>query len=613
MCGICGWIDREVDVTRYGHVLEKMIETLSCRGPDAGGMWLSPKAALGHRRLIVVDPEGGSQPMIRKRGKDKYIISYNGELYNMPELRRELESRGHFFQTRSDTEIILAAFMEWGVECVEHLNGIFAFAIWSEKDQSLFLARDRLGVKPLFYTRRGSTFLFASELKALLSHPAVMPEIDAEGLAEIFVIGPARTPGHGVFKGVAELKPGHCLLYHQNGISIRQYWKLESHPHLDDLDTSTAKVRELLKDSVKRQLLSDVPLCSLLSGGIDSSAITAFAAGALQQNGSERLKTYSIDYAGNESYFMPNEFEPNSDRDWGHKVAAFLGTHHHTVLIDTSELVEALTAAVRARDLPGMADIDASLYLFCREIKKEASVGLSGECADEVFGGYPWFRRQEAHFADTFPWSLKLEDRIRLLSPELIKKIRPREYVADRYREALAEVPRLPGEDPFAARIREIFYLTLTRWMPTLLDRNDRMSMAVGLELRVPFCDHRLVEYVWNIPWSMKYVDEKEKGLLRRALKGVLPEDVLARRKSPYPKTHNPAFLNAMRTWVGDILNHAGSPLLPLIDVAFIRTLIESEANFQLPWFGQLMRLPQLLAYLAQVDFWLREYMVTIC
>jgi len=590
-----------------------MIATLSCRGPDAGGMWLSPWAALGHRRLIVVDPEGGSQPMVRKRGEDKYIISYNGELYNMPELRRELEARGHFFQTRSDTEIILVAFMEWGMECVERLNGIFAFAIWDAKKQTLFLARDRLGVKPLFYTQRGSAFLFASELKALLAHPAVRPEIDAEGLAEIFVIGPARIPGYGVFKGVAELKPGHCLLYHQNGISIRQYWRLHSHPHRDDLDTTVAKVRELLKDSVERQLISDVPLCTLLSGGIDSSAITAFAAEALRRKGLEPLKTYSIDYAGNESYYRPNEFEPTSDRDWGRRVAAFMGTNHHTVVVDTTELVEALTAAVRARDLPGMADIDASLYLFCREIKKGASVGLSGECADEVFGGYPWFRRQEALLAETFPWSLKLEERIRLLSPELIKEIRPQEYVADRYREALAEVPRLPVEDPLEARIREIFYLTLTRWMPTLLDRNDRMSMAVGLELRVPFCDHRLVEYVWNVPWTLKYVDEKEKGLLRRALKGVLAEEVLARRKSPYPKTHNPAFLDAMRAWVRDILNQADSPLLPLVDVATIRTLVESGAEFDPPWFGQLMRLPQLLAYLAQIDFWLREYRVALC
>ncbi|MBE3581334.1 MAG: asparagine synthase (glutamine-hydrolyzing) [Thermoanaerobacteraceae bacterium] len=612
MCGISGWIDWEVDVTRHRPTLEAMTETLSCRGPDAGGIWISPRAGLGHRRLIVVDPEGGVQPMVRKRGEEQYIIIYNGELYNMPELRRELEARGYSFQTRSDTEIILVAFMEWGMECVERLNGIFAFAIWDVKEQTLFLARDRLGVKPLFYAQRGSAFLFASELKALLTHTAVRPEIDAEGLAEIFVIGPARTPGHGVFKGVAELKPGHCLLYHQNGISIRQYWRLQSHPHPDDLDTTAAKVRELLKDSVERQLISDVSLCTLLSGGIDSSAITAFAAGALRRKGLEPLKTYSIDYAGNESYYRPNEFEPTSDRDWGRRVAAFLDTNHHTVVVDTPELVEALTAAVQARDLPGMADIDASLYLFCREIKKGASVGLSGECADEVFGGYPWFRRQEALRARTFPWSLEIEKRVRLLSPELTQEIRPLEYVADRYAEALAEVPRLPAENPFEARIREIFYLTLTRWMPTLLDRNDRMSMAVGLELRVPFCDHRLVEYVWNVPWAVKYVDDKEKGLLRRALAGVLPDEVLARRKSPYPKTHNPAFLHAVGAWVRDIVHQPNSPLRPLINIPAVRALVESRTEFDIPWFGQLMRRPQLLAYLAQIDFWLREYRVSL-
>lgn len=612
MCGICGWIDWEEDVTRHRRILEGMMDTLSCRGPDAGGMWLSPRAALGHRRLIVVDPQGGSQPMVRKRGEYEYVISYNGELYNMPELRRELEAHGHFFQTRSDTEIILLAYMEWGTKCVEHFNGIFAFAIWSEKDQSLFLARDHLGVKPLFYACRNKAFFFASELKALLAHPEISPEIDVEGLAEIFLIGPARTPGQGVFKDIAELKPGHWLLYDRTGLHLRPYWRLESRPHTEDVDTTAAKVRELLQDAVERQLISDVPLCTLLSGGIDSSAITAFAARALRQKGS-KLHTYSIDYAGNESYFRPNEFEPQADRDWAPRVAAFLDTRHHNVLVDTPELVEALTAAVRARDLPGMADIDASLYLFCREIKKGASVGLSGECADEVFGGYPWFRRPEALSAETFPWSLKLEERIRLLSPELIKEIRPREYVAHRYREALDEVPRLAGEDPGEARMREISYLTLTRWMPTLLDRNDRMSMAVGLELRVPFCDYRLVEYLWNVPWSLKYAGGQEKGLLRRALKGLLPPEVLARRKSPYPKTHNPAFLNAVRRWVRDILRQADSPLLPLIDVAAVRTLVDSDAEFDWPWFGQLMRLPQLLAYLAQIDFWLRTYRVALC
>lgn len=613
MCGITGWIDWEVDLTRHRPTIEAMNETLANRGPDDAGVWLSPRAALAHRRLIVIDPEGGGQPMIRRCGDGLYVITYNGELYNTPELRRELEARGHTFRGHSDTEVLLYAFMEWGPACVERLNGIFAFAVWDDKEQTLYLARDRLGVKPLFYSQRGSAFLFASELKALLAHPAVRPEIDAEGLAEVFALAPARTPGHGVFRGVAELKPGHWMLVNRNGIRTCCYWALESRPHPDDLETTAATIRRLLQDTVERQLVSDVPVCTLLSGGLDSSAVTAFAASAFTRAGLGPLNTYSVDYVGNDRYFHPSDFQPNSDAWWVGQVADYLGTRHHNVLIDTPELVEALETAVRARDLPGMADVDSSLYLFAKAVKKEATVALSGEAADEIFGGYPWFRREEDINAKTFPWARLLEKRLRFLSPELVQYIRPEEHVAERYLQALAEVPRLEGEDQRDARLREISYLSITRFMPVLLDRKDRMSMAVGLEVRVPYCDHRLVEYVWNIPWSMKFCDGKEKGILRRALAGLLPAGVLERRKSPYPKTHNPAYLAAVRDRVLSILDDPASPLLPLIDTAAVRALAQTNAaDMDLPWFGQLMTGPQLFAYLVQLDIWLREYRVVI-
>jgi len=614
MCGITGWIDWEVDLTRQRPVLEAMVETLSRRGPDAAGTWLSPRAALGHRRLIVVDPEGGAQPMTRRRGEFTYTITYNGELYNTLDLRRELEVRGHTFLTRnSDTEVLLMAYMEWGTACVERFNGIYAFAIWSEADQSLFLARDRLGVKPLFYAQRGNAFLFGSELKALLAHPAVRPEVDAEGLAEIFVMGPSRTPGRGVYRGVSEIRPGHCLLYNRNGIHLRRYWALESRPHTDNLDATADTVRELFLDTVERQLVSDVPVCTFLSGGLDSSAITAIAARAFQRDGLGTLHTYSIDYVGNDRYFRPDHFQPNSDAPWVRRVSDFLGTRHHGIEIDTPELAEALVPAMLANDLPGMADVDSSLYLFCQEVKKEATVALSGESADEVFGGYPWFHSVDALNADTFPWIRMTRERASFLSPELAERLRPEEYVAERYREAIAEVPRLTGEDPFAARMREMFYLNITRFMQTLLDRKDRMSMAVGLEVRVPFCDHRLVEYVWNIPWVMKNCDNMAKGILRRALKGVLPDDVLTRSKSPYPKTHNPAYLTAVRNWILHILEDRESPLLSLVNADVVRDFALSGGEaFDRPFFGQLMRGPQFLAFLIQVDTWLRNYHVVI-
>ncbi len=614
MCGIAGWIDWKRDLSKEQPILEKMMKTLTRRGPDGEGMWLSPQAALLHRRLIVVDPAGGGQPMIRYRGGHAHVLVYNGELYNTKELRRELEARGHTFQSHSDTEVLLEAYMEWGGSCVERLNGIFAFAVWSEAEQSLFLARDRLGVKPLFYALSGGAFVFGSELKAILANPLVKPEVDAEGLAEIFVMGPARTPGCGVFRGIRELKPGRCLSYGRCGIRRRRYWQLESAPHHDDLETTAATVQELLQDTVERQLVADVPVCVFLSGGLDSSAITAFASRAFAREGERSLHTYSVDYIGSSDYYRPNDYETNSDNPWIEKVSNFVGSVHRSIYIDNRDLAAALAAALHARDLPGMADVDASLYLFCREVKKEATVALSGESADEIFGGYPWFYRQDSLNASTFPWIRMISKRMRLLSPELVEEIKPEKYLEARYDEALTEVPRLAGEEPHEARMRELLYLNISRFMPILLDRKDRMSMFTGLEVRVPYCDHRLAEYVWNIPWSMKTCNGMAKGILRRALQGVLPDDVLERRKSPYPKTHHPAYLQAVRALALQLLDDRSSPLLPLINAAaFRRVALSQPQDFSEPWFSQLMGFPQLLAYYVQVDMWLRAFGVSIC
>ncbi|MCZ8513308.1 asparagine synthase (glutamine-hydrolyzing) [Paenibacillus filicis] len=613
MCGITGWIDWNKDLTQYPSILENMTCTLELRGPDASGTWITSHCALGHRRLSVMDPANGAQPMTRKAGDNVFTIVYNGELYNAPELKRELELRGHRFQTTCDTEVLLIAYIEWGRSCVDRFNGIFAFAIWNSEEQSLYLVRDRLGVKPLFYSYTEGRLLFGSEPKSILAHPDFPAQISGEGLAEVFAVGPARTPGHGVYRNMYELKPGHCMVMDRNGLQVRAYWKLESKPHEDDIETTAAKVKELLKDTVERQLASDVPICTLLSGGLDSSALTSFAASHYEKNGLGTLHTYSIDYVDNDKHFKANAFQPNADAPWIKRMTEYLGTVHHALEFDTPELVDALRTVVYARDLPGMADVDGSLYLFCREIKKDATVAISGEAADEIFGGYPWFHREDALNASTFPWALATPERVGLLSKEFVNWVRPEQYVQERYRQALSEVPRLAGENAQQNRMREMSYLNITRFMPTLLDRKDRMSMAVGLEVRVPFCDHRLVEYVWNIPWEIKTSGDREKGILRKALKGVLPEDVLTRKKSPYPKTHNPNYLTAVRNWVLEILGDSSSPLLQFIDVAKIRALAEDdEGRFQLPWFGQLMTGPQLFAYLAQVDTWLRHYKVSI-
>lgn len=612
MCGIAGLIDWNHKLTEQQPVLQAMADTMACRGPDDEGVWISDHAAFAHRRLTVIDPAGGHQPMHVAVGDRHYCITYNGELYNTEEVRQHLLAVGHSFASRSDTEVLLRSYIEWGPDCLSRLNGIFAFGIWDAAHQHLFLGRDRLGVKPLFYSQFGGRFVFGSELKALLAHPALPREVDADGLAELLLIGPARTPGVGVLHGIQELRPGSALIFGRQGLRTWTYWALTSHEHPDDTPTTIATVRGLLEDTVQRQLVSDVPVCTFLSGGLDSSAVSAFAARYLSESGLT-LNTYSINFVDQARYFQANAFQKSLDAPWARRVSEFLDTHHHEILVDTPDLVENVGAALRARDLPGMADIDISLLLFSRQVKQGATVALSGEAADEVFGGYPWCHRPDALAADTFPWARRLDDRVALLSAAMRDLLDPHAYVRDRYQDALHEVPRLPSENGAAARIREILYLNLTRFLPTLLDRKDRMTMAAGLEVRVPFCDHRLVEYVWNIPWEMKSLGGHPKGILREAVRGVLPDDVVDRQKSPYPTTHNPSYAEAFRSLMRAVLNDPSSPLGPLVDHERIVALTEADPkSWDLPWFGQMMGVPALFVYLVQLDQWFREYRVTI-
>ncbi len=612
MCGIAGWIDWQKDLRQEAALLERMAAALAPRGPDDAGLVLQRHAAFGHRRLIVVDPEGGAQPMTRRYGRRELTIVYNGELYNTEDLRRPLLQKGYQFRGHSDTEVLLAAYAAWGEDCLPRLNGIFAFAIWDRQAEELFLARDRLGVKPLFYALRPDAFLFASELKGLLAHPLVPPELDREGLSEIFLMAPARTPGHGVFRGVSELRPGHAMRYGRKGAEVWRYWKLVAHEHPDDVGTTVATVRDLLRDTIERQLVSDVGVSALLSGGLDSSAVAAFASAALKQDGRPPLRTWAVEFADMAAHFRPSDFQTSLDAPWAAKVATYLGTDHRTVTLGAQETADALQAAMVARDLPGMADVDSSLYLFCRHIKEGSTVALSGESADEVFGGYPWFVRPDALSARTFPWALRQADRLALLDQDFVRYLDADAYVERRYQEALDEVPRLAGENPTEARMREILHLNITRFLPTLLDRKDRMSMASGLEVRVPFCDHRLVEYVFNIPWSIKMLKGQRKGVLREALRGVLPDDVVDRPKSPYPSTPDPRFLQAVRQGALEVLADSRSPLQGLLNKPAIERLARADQDpFALPWFSQLMGLAQWFAYVLQLEAFMRRGPVT--
>ncbi len=612
MCGIAGWIDFNRDLKSHQNIISKMTNTLARRGPDDQGVYFSESACLMHRRLIVIDPENGKQPMSAEKNGTRYTIVYNGELYNTEELRRELQAFGYRFMGHSDTEVLLKAFIHWGESSLDKLNGIYAFGVWDDTAQTLFLARDRMGVKPLFFYPYPGGIIFGSEIKTLLANPLVKPYVDNDGLKEIFLLGPGRTRGKGVIKGIFELKPGEYLTFDKkSGHKTRSYWSLKAREHTDGIKAAIEKTRFLITDTVRRQLVSDVPLCCFLSGGLDSSIISKIASDIYLSADKGRLHTYSVNYLGNRRYFEKSLFQPNSDEDYIHIMAKEIGSHHHEILLNNEDLEKHLGDAVLARDLPGMADVDSSLLLFCREIKKEFTVAVSGECADEIFGGYPWYHNKEILFSDTFPWSQSLNVRQSILKPGLITG--GEEYVKQLYSDTINNTDTLPEEGELNKRMRQMFMLNINWFMQTLLDRKDRMSMFSGLEVRVPFCDHRLVEYAYNMPWEIKSLKGREKGIVREAMKGILPEEILLRKKSPYPKTHNPKYLKAVKTGLQKILNDSSSPLLQLINKQKVQEIMDSDGkNLTTPWYGQLMTGAQLMAYLIQVDIWMRRYKIEI-
>ncbi|MET3194044.1 asparagine synthase (glutamine-hydrolyzing) [Bacillus sp. OAE603] len=613
MCGITGWADFDQNLLNVSATVKKMAETLSKRGPDDTNVWTSNHCSFGHKRLVVVDPEGGKQPMNKSKEKSNYTLCYNGELYNTEDIRKELLKRGYTFQGHSDTEVLLTSYIEWKEGCVDRFNGIFAFAIWDEENKSLFIARDRLGVKPLFYKEDYKRLIFASEVKAILAHKDVKAELTEEGLSEVFGLGPSRTPGNGVFDGIKELRGGHAMTFSQNGLKIWKYWEVESKIHTDSIEETAEKVQFLVKDAIVRQLVSDVPLCTFLSGGVDSSTITAIAANHYKKEGKGQLTTYSIDYEENDKYFTSSVFQPNSDAPWIELMSKTFNTNHHRCVITNEELVHYLEEATECRDLPGMADVDSSLLWFCQKIKQNFVVGLSGECADEIFGGYPWFHREDDLNRPAFPWMRSTELRQNLLKDEWSKKLNLTAYVQDRYDETVRETPILEGESPLEAKRRQLFYLNRQWFMAQLLDRKDRMSMGASLEVRVPFADHRLVEYVWNIPWEIKMYGNREKGILRKSLEGLLPDDILYRKKSPYPKTHNPVYTNLVVQKLKESLSDKGSALYEFFDKEQLNSLVESEGTaFKVPWYGQLMSGPQLLAHLYQIHVWFKKYNINI-
>lgn len=603
MCAIAGILGLPYD----SQVLDAMLTTMRHRGPDGTGTYMERECCLLHTRLAIVDPAGGAQPMSLCWAGEEYVITYNGELYNTQQLRDSLIVLGHTFLTHSDTEVVLHAYAEWEEACVDKFNGIFAFGVWEKKKRRLFLARDRMGVKPLFYTQFKGGVLFSSEIKTLFAYPGVPAELTAEGASQIVLLGPGRIPGSGVFHNVLELMPGCCGYYKYGTFRWRRYWKLRDREHRDSFEETAESVRYLVTDAIKRQMVADVPIGTFLSGGLDSSLISAVCAERMHEQGVQ-LTTFSVDYENNDKYFVPGKFQPNSDNSYIALMQQALQSDHHWTVLTPQDLIGALESATIARDLPGMADVDFSLLVFCREIRKEVKMALSGECADEIFGGYPWYRDPEVRAYAGFPWAQNLQHRAKLLHPDIA--VDAVDFVQSQYQQTVSQCDILPGTSPQERRMKEMVNLNQNWFMQTLLDRKDRMSMASGLEVRVPFCDYRIAEYLYGVPWEFKDYQGKEKGLLRYAMAGVLPEQVMWRKKSPYPKTYDPRYLEGVSFLLRQLLSCNDAPIYGVIDRGELTKLLDGDLAW--PWYGQLMKQPQTIAFMLQINFWLEHYKVKL-
>lgn len=603
MCGIAGIITGNYDLREKKPLIERVSSTLKMRGPDAKGEYVTKNTALIHRRLSVIDVERGAQPM----HFGKYVIVYNGEIYNTDEVRNLLKTYGYEFETHCDTEVVLKAYDKWQEESVKKLNGIFAYAVYNKEEGSLFLARDRIGVKPCFYSLKKDLFAFASRIESLLCIPEIKPVVDERGLNEIFMLGPAKSIGSGIFKDIQELPPASYLTYKNGSVDVKTYWQLKAREWNENLDETVEHTKFLVKDAIERQLVSDVNLATFLSGGLDSSIISKVAADKYKNQG-KILQTYSVDYVDNDIYFKKSLFQPNKDSDYIGLMADYIGSNHHNIVLENSLVAQALKPATIARGVPAFADVDSSLLLFCKEVKKDVTVCLSGECADEIFGGYPWYHRKEILFEDCFPWARSTAARRNILKDGFLP--RGEEYIDNAYRNTLQKTSYLPQDNKTERRMREMFMLNLDWFMQTLLARKDVMSMESSLEVRVPFCDYRLVEYAYNMPWSMKALDGREKGILRKAFENDLPYEIAWRKKSPYPKTHNPVYFKCVCDLVKSALEDKETPLNEMTDKTSVYQLMENPDGMTEPWYGQLMQVPQVLAYIYQIYVWIKNYNV---
>ena len=612
MCGICGYMQKE-KITDNSTILS-MKESILKRGNSDNNIYINKNVALGHTRLSIIDIKNGKQPMEKTINNTKYTIVYNGELYNTNVLRNILISRGYEFETECDTEVLLLLYVEFKEKMLKFINGIFAFAIYDSSSNSIFLAKDRLGIKPLFYSIYKDKLIFSSEIKGILASKYIKPIVSKENLIELLSLGPAHSPGKTYFKDIYELKAGHYAVYKDGCLDVIKYWDLIEKKMIDSDDEIIDNVKYLVTDSTKRQLVSDVGVASMLSGGLDSSIVTKIATDNIYN-----LHTYSINYENNDEDFVANSYQQTKDSDFVKVMTKYLNTTHKNIIISDKDLFDNLYESVIARDMPGMADVDSSMYVFCREItKNNEKVVLSGECSDEIFGGYPWFYKEHLKNTKGFPWALSENLRESLIKPNILEKGQITEYIKDVKINTLKNITHI-SHDPFENEFKEINYLTIKFFMNTLIERTDRMSMSNSLEIRVPYADHRIFEYVYNVDAKLRLGLRNnnstvcEKYILKQAFKNDIPTDITNRKKSPFPKTYSKKYLKMLEDKLLEILGNPNSRIHEILNTDYIKNLISTHGlELKENLFGQLMTYPQTLAFIIQIDFWLTTYNIEI-
>lgn len=597
-----------------GGAIRRMSEALIQRGPDHQGVRLFSCGAFcrNERSCDRIHPDipCEPQPVVKTLNRNSYTLLYDGYISNLPQLRRYMEQDHIHTKGLSQEAILLCAFIRYGADFAKKLNGAFALAVYDGAKKRLYLFRDPLGLRPLYYTIQDGTLVFASEHKGIFAYPGIEPAIDRNGLNELLSLGPGHTPGCGVFKNICEVRPGHLLVYGPEQLYEERYHRFSVTEHTDSFEDAVFHVKELLEQSIRTLCRTKEVPAALLSGGPDSSLLAACLVREFPDR--EPLKTFSFECKGSRSYFRPNSFQPALDAPYARQMAETLSTDHTTLVCGSAEQFEYLKTSVDAHDLPAMADIDSSLIYFCEKIAPQNRIVFSGECADALFCGYPWYHRKAPETADAFPWSPDVSPRKCLLKDDLINILHMDEYINERYLAACREI--LPEESPAApgAAHQKLLYLTMRFFMQTLVERTDRAAACSGMDIRMPFADLSLAEYLFAVPFERKAKNGEVKHLLREAARGLIPEEVRTRPKNPYPKTYDPGYEGMVASALLQTASDPEHPLLALVDQKKLLAFCQHPKDYTAPWYGQLMAAPQLMAYYLQIAYWLTKYQVRI-